>query len=369
MPWRVLRTAIDHMLAGADGERSLQFTGGEPLLAFLLIKKAVAYVEKHTRDGRGVTYDISTNGTLMSRPQLAFLADKKFKLQLSFDGVAAAQAVRGKGTFARLDSLLDLIRQEATQLFRHDFRVAVTVNREALSVLADSVDYLVGKQVREISLAPDLRPSIKWTSSDSKMLERQFDRIFASSLRRYQDTGDVPLLLFRKDHSKPRRVSHRGPICGAAAGRRITVDVDGQVYACPMLAESFQVFPDTPLRQRLMAMRLGDMRDPGLDARIRALPKAAEKAEIFSCKESKYSSLGRCADCRFIDECTVCPVPVARDPKCADPNRVPDHLCAYNQISLSYRARFPRQVSPLDVITGRASFASFIDPLGRLGTF
>ena len=51
---------------------------------------------------------------------------------------------------------------------------------------------------------------------------------------------------------------------------RLTVDVDGQVYACPMLAESFQAFPDAPLRQRLIAMRLGDISDASLPARVRA---------------------------------------------------------------------------------------------------
>jgi sulfatase maturation enzyme AslB (radical SAM superfamily) len=368
MQWPVLRAAIGHMIAGAECERSLLFTGGEPLLAFSLIKKAVAYVEQHTRDGRPVTFDVSTNGTLMGRAQLAFLADKEFTLQLSFDGVPAAQAIRGRGTFARLNSLLNLIRGERPGYFSGGLRVSITVNREALPWLAESADYLFGKEVREISFAPDLRPSTKWSSSDLKMLDRQFGRIFTSSLRHYRRTGDVPLLLFRKDHGEPSRVSHRGPICGAAAGHRITVDVDGQVYACPMLAESFQVFPDTPLRQRLIAMRLGDVRDPRLAARIHALPKAAKKAEIFSCKEDKYSSHGRCARCRFIDECSVCPVPVARDPAHTDPNRVPDHLCAYNQVVLSYRARFPRQVSPLDVMTGRASFASFLQPFSTSPT-
>ncbi len=359
MSWAVLRTAIDYVLGGAAARRSVLFTGGEPLLAFPLIEKAVAYVERRAPSGRPVTYDLTTNGTLVRRPHLAFFAEKGFTLQLSFDGVPEAQAVRGRGTFARLDSLLDLIRSTEPDFYTRSLRVSVTVNREALRWLADSVDYLLAKGVRDVSLTPDLRP-IQWTASDVKTLDRQFGRIFASSLRRYRRTGDVPLLLFRKNLDNGEYASRRGPVCGAASGRRITVDVDGQVYACPMLVESTQVFPDTPLGARLSAMRLGDIRDDRFQARLRGLAPAARRTGIFYRRADKFSSYGRCGRCRFIDSCTPCPVPVARDAAHEDPNRVPDHLCAFNRIALSYRARFPRQVTPLDVIAGRASLRSYL---------
>ena len=360
MTWPVLRAAIDRLLAGPDGDRSLLFTGGEPLLSFPLIEKAVGYVKRRRLHGRRVTYDISTNGTLVRRRHVAFFAANRFAVQLSFDGVPAAQAIRGKGTFAALDALLDLIRAEEPALFRHRLRVAVTVTRDVLPYLAGSVDYLLSKRVHEITLAPDLRPDVQWTASEGETLDRQMAGVFASSLHHYRRTGDVPLLLFRKSGDERPIAARRGPVCRAAEGGRITVDVDGQVYACPMLAESFQVFPDTPLRERLAAMHLGDIRDAAFPARLRALPEAARRSGIFHHSAEKYSSRGRCARCRFRSACTICPVPVARDVARADSNRVLDHLCEFNRIALSYRARFPRQVSALDVLSGRASFASFL---------
>jgi len=365
MRWPVLRAGIDRLLASRRRECSLQFTGGEPVLAFPLIEKAVAYVERHVSDGQRVVFDLTTNGTLLRRRHLAFLAEKGFRLQVSFDGVPGAQDVRGRGTFARLDSLLDLIRDEDPSFFRC-LRVAMTVNRDAFPWLADSVDYLLAKGVHEIALAPDLRPAMRWSASDVKTLRRQVGRVFASSLRHYRHTGQVPLLLFRKSLSEPAPALRRGPVCGAASGRRITVDVDGQVYACPMLAESFQAFPDTPLRQHLIEMRLGDVRDPALAPKLKGLHAAARRARIFYDKESKYSSYGRCARCRYVDVCSICPVPVARDPQHTDPDRLPDHLCAYKRVVLSHRARFPAQIDPLDVVSGRASFLSFLDQSGAL---
>jgi hypothetical protein len=99
-----------------------------------------------------------------------------------------------------------------------------------------------------------------WHLNDIDGLEPQFERIFESTVRLYEDTGRVPLLMFRKEH---RDLSHKGHgrlICGAPEDRTLTVDVDGQFYPCPTFAESYQTIPDTPLRRHLKAMRLGDIR-------------------------------------------------------------------------------------------------------------
>ena len=49
---------------------------------------------------------LTTNGTLLGDDLLAFLADHDVRLDISFDGVLAAQEVRGAGSFPTLDRLL-----------------------------------------------------------------------------------------------------------------------------------------------------------------------------------------------------------------------------------------------------------------------
>jgi sulfatase maturation enzyme AslB (radical SAM superfamily) len=368
MPWPVLRAAIDRLLESTEAEVSLQFTGGEPLLAFPSIRRAVSYLERKRPDGREVSYDIVSNGTLIESRHIRFFADRRFNLQISFDGAPAAQALRGRGTFERLDRLLDRLRDQDPRLFHTRLRVAVTVAIQAVPHLADSIDYLLDKGVREIALSPAMGQALPWRPSDIDLLDRQMSRIFDASIRHYQRMGQVPLLLFRKEEAERARSRRSRFICSAAEGGAITVDVDGQVYACGMLAESFQTFPDTPLRRRLSAMRLGDIRDPGLSGRLRALPDAAAATGIFDHKETKYSSYGRCATCRFLASCSVCPMAVARDPERADPDRLPDFLCAFNQVSLAYRKRFPRQPSPLAVLTGRVPLTTLLGPRGPLAS-
>ena len=364
MPWPVLRAAIDRLLASPAADRSLQFTGGEPLLAFPLIARAASYVDRACPRGREITFDVVTNGTLMRAAHIAFFAAREFSVQLSFDGVQAAQNLRGKGTFKRLDRLMDRLRRKEPRLVRRGLRVAVTITREAIPWLGDSVACLLEKGVCDIVLSPAMGPTIRWTAADDKAFDRQMTRIFDASLSRYRRTGRVPLLLFRKEADDPQGKPRQRFLCSAAVGKKVTVDVDGQAYTCPMLAESFQTFPDTPLRQRLIAMRLGDIRDRAFPDRLRGLPAAARRTGIFARSKTRHSSYGRCASCEFVPTCRACPMSVARDPEHTDLNRVPDYLCAFNRITLAHRARFPRQPNPIDVLTRRASFASLLGPLG-----
>jgi hypothetical protein len=112
-----------------------------------------------------------------------------------------------------------------------------------------------------------------------------------------------------------------------------------------MFVDSYQKFPTAFLRKRLDAMRMGDLRDPDLPQRMSAYPVAAREAGIFHNKQDMYSTYGRCGECRFLSECSLCPVSIGHQPGNTDPHRIPDFQCAYNLVSLKYRERFPFQAS------------------------
>jgi radical SAM protein with 4Fe4S-binding SPASM domain len=350
----VLTAAIDRLLRSMEREVSLEFVGGEPCLAFPLIRRAVLHAEKNRPSNCRITYDLVTNGTLLGPREVEFTAAHDFGLQVSFDGVRAAQDLRGKDTFHVLDRLLDRLRVEHSHLLMDRLQIAITVSIPTIPHLAESIEYFLEKSVHQILLSPAIGQKSLWRAGDIDVLHREFERVFESSVRLYEDTGRVPLLMFRREEPDTTHKRRGELICTAAEGRSVTVDVDGQVYPCPTFAESYQTFPDTPLRRHLMAMRLGDIRDPELSNRLRALPAAAEAAGVFHSKETKYSSYGRCADCRFFATCLVCPMSVAHDPDHADPNRLPDFLCAFNQVTLKYRERFPRQPTAREILTGKA---------------
>jgi sulfatase maturation enzyme AslB (radical SAM superfamily) len=354
MDWDTLRASLDLLLGSRQPEVRLLFLGGEPLLEFPLIRRAVEYVDAARPRRLRVHYDLITNGTLLGEEQAAFLEEHDFEVQLSFDGVAPAQRLRGHSTFAVLDRLLDRLHDERRILFARRLSVAMTLLPETIPHLADSVEYFIRKGVKEISVGPAITHQPGWRDELMEELGRQYARILQVSLRHYRRTGEVPFKLFRKDGHDVTHGPEGSSICSAGRGSEAAIDVDGQVHGCVMFAESYQTFPGAFLRTRLQAMRMGDVRSPDLSRRLTVYPETARAAGIFHDKRDKYSSYQRCGVCRFLESCSVCPVSSGHVPGNSDPNRIPDFQCAYNLVSLEYRARFPRQASAAEILTGRA---------------
>lgn len=130
-------------------------------------------------------------------------------------------------------------------------------------------------------------------------------------------------------------------MCSVTDGKILAIDVDGQVYGCVMMAQSYQKFPSEFLASRLAPLRMGNVEAAGFWKRYTAFLKAARREEIFCRTERKYSGHAKCAECRYLSLCSVCPVSIGYDPANTDPRRVPDFVCRFNQVALKYRDRFP----------------------------
>ena len=85
MAFETGRKAIDLYLQRVDNDRfpTVGFYGGEPLLAFGLMKKWVDYARSTREDTK---FNITTNGTLLAGERLQFLVDHDFSVLVSVDG-------------------------------------------------------------------------------------------------------------------------------------------------------------------------------------------------------------------------------------------------------------------------------------------
>lgn len=352
MDWDTARAAADLLLCSARPEVDLTFYGGEPLLEFRLIRRLIDYVAQRRPAGMTVRYALITNGTRLGADAMAFLAAHKVRTQLSHDGVPAAQHLRAPDTFARLDSLLDRLRAEQSLFFRHRLFVSMTATADNLPYLAESLKYFLEKGLREIHIAPRTTFEPGWRPQMLETLDRQFDRMYRSCLRHFLITGDVPLSLFARERDEVVDSPVPGPICRIGIPERLTVDVDGQVYGCVMLAESFQSFPTESLRRRLPPLRIGHLRDPRFPERLAAYADAAAREPMFRDKTEKYSSYSSCSACPVFQHCQICPVSICHVPGNTDPNRIPEFPCAFYRIALGYREKFPPQRSSSDTLHG-----------------
>jgi uncharacterized protein len=344
MPWGTLRAGLDLAMNSKRDPVDIIFTGGEPLMEFGMMQKAVAYCSDHAPPGR-IKYAISTNGVLVEDVVLRFFIEHDFEVQLSFDGVSTAQALRGKGTFEKLDRLLKRIRSADKGFFTQNVKIAMTVVPETVEFLSDSVEYLLRSGARSINASPTITDSSGWAVERLPELKDQFNRIAEMSLAHFQKTGDIPFEAFQKDgRSKSQRASQQ--LCGVSSGTIPAIDVDGEVYGCVTFADSYQR-PTTKLLERsLAAVRMGHVNHAGLADSYRAFERRIRNTAIFTNRSKKYSRYGRCGDCEFLAECAVCPVSIGHAAGNTDADRMPDFLCAYNLASLAARHSFLTQVAP-----------------------
>ncbi|MBT5503118.1 radical SAM protein [Candidatus Falkowbacteria bacterium] len=89
MSWLTLKSGIDNLAKLCNGKAiEVQFFGGEPLLEFELIKKAVSYINqlKVKKQISQAHFGITTNATLLTQEKAKFFKANSFLVSVSLDG-------------------------------------------------------------------------------------------------------------------------------------------------------------------------------------------------------------------------------------------------------------------------------------------
>jgi len=341
MDWPTAEAAVARLWSSGERDVRLLVTGGEPLLEFAFIQRLVELVRASRPRGRTAEIHLLTNGTRLDDERVAFFARHRVHVQISLDGVEPAQRLRGAWTVGRLDAVVSQIRKRHRSWFESRVNAAVTLVPAAVPCLADSFDHLLGRGFRDISLTPASGGIHGWREDMVPLLDEQFRRVYRSSLDHYRRTGRVPLSLFRK--GRPSPYPPWSSRCGVETGCTPAVDVDGSVYGCPPVVGSALDEPRGLLQAASDALRIGDIRDPGLADRLPAYRRALARTGLFGRRDRTRSGFGRCRACACLGHCNLCPLSVALAPGASDPRLVPDFACAFTRVSLKYRHRFPRQ--------------------------
>ena len=350
MLWKTLQEAIEFLLDSTLNEVSIVFYGGEPLLAFPMIRRAVEYAKKHRRTEQHIDFAVRTNGLLLDDEKIAYLMENNFEITLGFDGIERAQNERGEGSFHFLDDFLYRLRITYPIRFKEQIHVGITVIPRTIQYMAESFDYLLSKGIHKISLSPAFTDCSTHNGNLLHQLDAQFSRIYESSLNHYHSTGNVPLSLFRIGHPNPVREGESVALCGILGKNDFAVDVDGCFSACVTTLGSFQHYGSKAMKDCADALRIGTLQDSVFWSRFHGLEKRVIKMGIFLEKEKKYSSFARCGECDYITTCSVCPISIIHTPNNDDLNRIPDFQCAFNLVSRKYSHRFPSRPLWLDIV-------------------
>jgi uncharacterized protein len=238
MPDDVATAAVERLFADVVAGETvrLAFLGGEPLTNRAGLRRAVEFAENiaASRDAN-ISFALTTNGTLLTRDDAEFLAQHRFAVTVSLDGVGEIHDRlrpfrNGQGSFDRIAARLQ-------PLFEHqdliDLSARVTVTPRNLS-LPHTLHGLAALGFRNIGFSPVLKsPTGREEMSKDDlvhMLEqmiacgREFESAIAAG--RHHAFSNLATAL-RELH----RGTHRPYPCGAGAGY-LGVSAEGELAAC-----------------------------------------------------------------------------------------------------------------------------------------
>jgi len=159
------KKAIDFFMARTqDSPRiTLGFYGGEPLLSFELIQKAVAYFEEKAW-GKEYNFTLTTNGTLFNEENLRYFAAKNFDLLLSLDGPKHIHDknrifATGSGTFEKVIANLEMAENILPEFTKQKIQINAVLDPEANFCIVN--DFFTNcESVKEIGLMGNMISTI-----------------------------------------------------------------------------------------------------------------------------------------------------------------------------------------------------------------
>jgi len=332
MQWDVAQDALDLLRQAGRPNPRVFFYGGEPLLELPLIRRAVEYSESTWPPGRGPRFAVVTNGTLLDDEATELCVDHGIRIQLSFDGVEAAQRDRGPGTFIALDGFLRRIGRDHPAFYKTHLAVKGTLTARNLPHLAESIRYVLSLGVAEVSVVPMTTHDPDWDSQTVEVLEEQLARVREICVAHWRNTHEFPFTPFGGRLAGEEGVQDHWVMCGVGRCQGVVVDVDGAATACSSFIKSVQSVQSTLHGEVLGVAGIGNIRDLGFPGRLAACRDRIRNHPIFNQKIGKRSSYGVCRECRFLKSCFVCPDSIVHIPGNTDPHRIPDNQCGFNLV-------------------------------------
>lgn len=243
MPLDTGSAAIDFVFGQSDQDIAFRFFGGEPLLAFDLIKRLVAYaLEKRAQEGnlRQVSFNIFTNAVNLTDEQVAFFKEHRFSVFVSLDGPEVVhnryrRMRNGSGTF---DKVFNHARWLASEL-PHRVLIRSVLDPSSDDSLVDIAEALFATGATFVSF------TLPWVASDSpfaltpsrvERLRTEVDALahwYLNNITRDRRLGYLGLHPFNKIIIKA--MHQESPLevhaCGAGV-EGAAVSTDGRLYPC-----------------------------------------------------------------------------------------------------------------------------------------
>lgn len=213
----------------------LSFFGGEPLLEWELLQHCHDYLkQKAAEQGVRVRFGITTNGTLLTRERLEWLAEQNFLVALSIDGSPAMHNLNrsyadGRGSHAEAAAALELM----PQFPKLRSRIICVVNPANHHLLVEGVQWLHAHHHGTIGLNFDFWS--EWSDAQFDSLRAQLEQLQQLILESYR--GGQPLRVDNFEDKIRSALLPPGKSCAQCriGEQELAISVDGNFFPCSRL--------------------------------------------------------------------------------------------------------------------------------------
>lgn len=265
MAFETAKKAIDYFISHSrdSSHFAISFYGGEPLLEFELIKKCVAYADKRS-EGRKISYNFTTNGTLLTEEKIKFVVDHNFSILVSLDGPQEVHdrhrifAGTSAGSFQKMSDNVKMLRRKYPDFFAKNISFNTVLDPEY--PLKEICDFTMNDQNFKSSkilssTISNVQTKEKVRYSDQFLEEYEYEKfkVYLWKVGRLAELDIPPLMRAHFTGIKETAIcferaaqnelpdkGHRGGPCIPGV-RKLFVDVDGNLFPCERVSESSEV--------------------------------------------------------------------------------------------------------------------------------
>ncbi|MGE5342560.1 MAG: radical SAM protein [Candidatus Omnitrophota bacterium] len=333
MNHQMIETAVDvfYPLLKEHDSVLINFYGGEPTLAFEQIRHAVRLIEEKNKTGhKKIVFAMTTNGSLLNHEMLNFFNRHRFRMLLSFDGLAQDEG-RKKGSFEKMLGIINGIRDYPDI----SFEINSVFSPRTIGTFTESMRFLIDLEGPEVTFNIDALD--EWGSEALDVLEKEMARFTDFMITYYNEKGKMPVKNFRGDQ-KQKKVSEGIFHCNAG-NDHMALTPEGDVWGCFHFHDYFKTRTDDPQYQDYHLGTLTDVTNfiTNYDTHYSEIKNnyLDLRQDFFQVDEGE----GRfCFLCEEMAECSVCPVVAAY--RTGTVGKISCQMCRLVKIQRNARKKF-----------------------------
>jgi uncharacterized protein len=255
MSFEVGKAAIDFLISKSKDRQNLEidFFGGEPLLAWDVVKRLVAYGREQEKiHGKNIHFTLTTNCTLLDDEKIEFINREIYNVVLSIDGREEVHnRVRKSGVPYEqiVKNAKKLVAKRELQTENNEYYISGTFTKYNLD-FADDVYALYNLGFKHISIEPVVckeNTDFAITEAELAAIFKEYERLAKRLIKSAESGEDINFFHFNLDLENSSCLIKRVKGCGCGL-EYIAVTPNGDIYPCHQFVENEKYFLGNVLR-------------------------------------------------------------------------------------------------------------------------